>query len=83
MILYSTTTILLLSRETPISKREKLVRAMAYQQAVKSGKALADKEMQSLINDLFACAQPNTTAGGNPTYIEFKNDYLEKLFGRG
>ena len=56
---------------------------MAYQQAVKTGKSLTGKEMESLINDLFACTQPNITAGGNPTYIEFKNDYLEKLFGRG
>jgi len=71
------------SSDVKFSKREKLVRAMAYQQAVKSGKPLADKEMQSLINDLFSCRQPNITAGGNPTYIEFKNDYLEKLFGRG
>jgi DNA mismatch repair protein MutL len=71
------------SSEVKFSKREKLVRAMAYQQAVKSGKALTEKEMKSLTDDLFACMQPNTTAGGNPTYIEFKNEYLEKLFGRG
>ena len=71
------------SSEVKFSKREKLVRAMAYQQAIKMGKPLAEKEMKSLVDDLFACAQPNTTAGGNPTYIEFKNDYLEKLFGRG
>jgi DNA mismatch repair protein MutL len=71
------------SSEVKFSKREKLVRAMVYQQAVKSGQPLADKEMQSLVDDLFACAQPNSTAGGNPVYIEFKNDYLEKLFGRG
>ena len=71
------------SSEVKFSKREKLVRAMAYQQAVKNGKALAEKEMQGLISDLFACAQPNVTAAGNPVYIEFRNEYLEKLFGRG
>ena len=71
------------SSDVKFSKREKLVRAMVYQQAVKSGKSLAEKEMKSLINDLFECLQPNTTAGGNPTYIEFKNDYLERLFNRG
>jgi DNA mismatch repair protein MutL len=71
------------SSDVKFSKREKLIRAMTYQQAVKSGKILTQKEMQQLVNDLFACAQPNITAGGNPTYIEFKNDYLEKLFGRG
>ncbi|MEO6315428.1 MAG: DNA mismatch repair endonuclease MutL [Chitinophagaceae bacterium] len=71
------------SSDVKFSKREKLIRAMAYQQAVKSGKTLAQEEMESLVNELFACLQPNTTAGGHPTYIEFKNDYLEKLFGRG
>jgi DNA mismatch repair protein MutL len=71
------------SSDVKFSKREKLIRAMTYQQSVKNGRPLSQKEMESLINDLFACMQPNITAGGNPTYIEFKNDYLEKLFGRG
>ncbi|HTL10295.1 MAG TPA: DNA mismatch repair endonuclease MutL [Chitinophagaceae bacterium] len=70
------------SSDVKFSKREKLLRAMAYQQAVKAGQPLAPREMDAIIQDLFACAQPNTTVGGNPTYIEFKNDYLEKLFGR-
>jgi DNA mismatch repair protein MutL len=71
------------SSDVKFSRREKIIRAMAYQQSVKAGKYLSEKELRSLIADLFACAQPNTTAGGNPTYIEFKNDYLERLFGRG
>ncbi len=71
------------SSDVKFSKREKLVRAMAYQQSIKPGKTLAEKEMQVLLQDLFSCTQPNITAAGNPTYIEFKKDYLEKLFGRG
>jgi len=71
------------SSDVKFSKREKLIRAMTYQQSVKNGRALSQTEMESLINDLFACTQPNITAAGNPTYIEFKNDYLEKLFVRG
>jgi DNA mismatch repair protein MutL len=70
------------SSDVKFSRREKIIRAMAYQQSVKTGKYLSEKELKSLIADLFASAQPNTTAGGNPTYIEFKNDYLERLFGR-
>ncbi|MFT3932496.1 MAG: DNA mismatch repair endonuclease MutL [Chitinophagaceae bacterium] len=70
------------SSDVKFSKREKLVRSMAYQQSIKPGKQLVQKEMETLLNDLFACAQPNTTVSGNPTYIEFKNDYLEKLFDR-
>jgi DNA mismatch repair protein MutL len=70
------------SNDLKFSKREKLLRAMAWQQSIKIGKHLGLAEMQALISDLFACAQPNITASGNPTYIEFKMDYLEKLFSR-
>ena len=68
--------------EIRFSKREKLVRTMARQQAIKPGAALTEKEMQMLVDELFACAQHNITPGGDPTYIEFKKDYVERLFGR-
>jgi len=71
------------SSDVRYSKREKLVRAMAWQQSIKPGKTLGQKEIESLLQDLFSCSQPNITAGGNPTYIEFKIEYLEKLFGKG
>ncbi len=70
------------SSDVKFSKREKLVRSMALQHSIKPGKPLTEKEMRQLLTDLFACAQPNATAGGYPTYIEFKNSYLEKLFGK-
>ncbi|HET6253797.1 MAG TPA: DNA mismatch repair endonuclease MutL [Puia sp.] len=68
--------------EIRFSRREKLIRTMARQQAVKAGTALDEKEMRTLVNDLFACVQHNITPGGDPTFIEFKKDYVEKLFGR-
>ena len=46
------------------------------------GQALAQKEMQVLLEELFSCEVSNVTPGGNPTYIEFKQDYLERMFGR-
>lgn len=70
------------SSDLKFSKREKLIRSLAWQQAIKPGTALTEKEMRSLIDDLFKCKQSNVTAGGNPTYIEFKRDYLETLFKR-
>lgn len=70
------------STDLKFSKREKLIRSLAWQQAIKPGTALSEREMRTLINDLFACKQANVTAGGNPTYIEFKRDYLEQLFKR-
>jgi len=66
--------------EVKFSKREKIVRCMARQQAIKAGKALSEQEMENLIAQLFACDTPNLTPGGNPTYIEFKEDYIDRLF---
>lgn len=70
------------SSEIRFSKREILLRSVALQQAVKPGTPLGEKEMQTLVEDLFACAQPNSTPSGKPTYLEFKKEQLEKMFGR-
>ena len=66
--------------EMKFSKREKLIRTLAWQQSIKAGRQLNEKEMQALVNDLFHCIQPNMAPGGNPTYLEFKKDALEKMF---
>jgi DNA mismatch repair protein MutL len=71
------------SNEVKFSKREKLVRSLSRQQSVKSGVRLTEREMRQLVHDLFSCEQPNATADGSPTYIEFKQEQLEKMFGRG
>ncbi|HKC36508.1 MAG TPA: hypothetical protein VKB95_10620, partial [Chitinophagaceae bacterium] len=68
------------SNELKFSKREKLIRSLARQQAIKTGMRLTEKEMRQLLADLFACAQPNTTPDGNPTYLEFRQEQLEKMF---
>jgi DNA mismatch repair protein MutL len=70
------------STDLKFSKREKLLRSMALQQAIKTGITLSKKEMNMLIHDLFACAAPNITPNGKPTYMSFKKDELDKMFGR-
>jgi DNA mismatch repair protein MutL len=69
------------SPDLKFSKREKLVRSLAWQQSIKSGRQLNEKEMQSLVEELFKCKQPNSSPDGNPTYLEFKKEQLEKMFG--
>ncbi|MET0299453.1 MAG: DNA mismatch repair endonuclease MutL [Flavitalea sp.] len=64
------------------SKREKLIRTLAVQHAIKAGKHLTHQEMTTLINDLFETSQPNVNAAGAPTFIEFRKDYLEQMFKR-
>jgi DNA mismatch repair protein MutL len=70
------------SSDIKFSKREKLVRCMARQQAIKAGQPLTQKEMRTLIDELFACNTANITPTGSPTYMEFKEDYLDQMFGR-
>ena len=69
------------SNEVKFSKREKLIRSLARQQSIKTGTRLTEREMRQLVTDLFACEQSNITPDGNPTYLDFKQDQLEKMFG--
>ncbi|MEN9696867.1 MAG: mismatch repair endonuclease MutL [Bacteroidota bacterium] len=70
------------SGDIKFSKREKLIRCMARQSAIKAGQALSQKEMHGLIESLLACVTPNMTASGAPTYIDFKETYLDGLFSK-
>ncbi|HEX4875223.1 MAG TPA: DNA mismatch repair endonuclease MutL [Chitinophagaceae bacterium] len=70
------------SPEVKFSKREKLIRSLARQQAIKTGTRLTEREMRQLVSDLFACEQPNVSPDGNPAYLEFKQEQLERMFGK-
>jgi DNA mismatch repair protein MutL len=68
--------------EIKISNREKLIRSLAKQRAVKAGTRLSEKEMRHLGTDLFNCEVYNTAPDGNPTYLEFKQEQIERMFGQ-
>ena len=68
------------SSELKLSTREILIRTIARTQSIKVGKQLTETEMKTLINNLFACHTPNSTPNGKPTFIEFKREYIEKMF---
>jgi DNA mismatch repair protein MutL len=70
------------SIDLKFTKREKLLRSMALQQSIKAGSALTEREMKILVEDLFNCATPNITPNGKPTWLEFKKEELDKMFGR-
>jgi DNA mismatch repair protein MutL len=70
------------SADLKFSKREKLIRCMARQMAIKAGQNLGQKEMHGLIESLSVCDIPNNTASGAPTFIEFNQDYLDRLFSK-
>ena len=70
------------SNDVKFSKREKLLRSLALQQAVKSGTLMTKKEMHSLVEDLFRCAVPNVSPNGKPVFVEFRKTELDRMVGR-
>jgi DNA mismatch repair protein MutL len=70
------------SSDLKFSKREKLLRSMSLQQSIKTGTSLTQKEMKQLTEDLFMCDTPNATPTGKPTYMSFKKEEMDKMFGR-
>lgn len=71
------------SHELKHNRREQLVRSMARNNAIPKGKPLTPREMQNVIDELFACSMPNVSPGGSFTYISFKLQDLERMFERG
>lgn len=70
------------SIDLKFTKREKLLRSLALQQSIKPGASLTEKEMKVLVEELFNCSAPNITPNGKPTWLEFKKEELDKMFGR-
>jgi DNA mismatch repair protein MutL len=68
--------------ELKLSQRERLIRSVAKQRAIKTGTRLTGREVKQLLQDLFASAQPNAAPDGAPTYFHFSQDQLDKMFGR-
>lgn len=62
------------------TRRDHLLRNLAKQKAIKSNKLLTVKEMQNMIDRLFACSQPQVSPDGKPTYLTFQLEDLQKLF---
>jgi len=62
--------------------QENLARALAKRACIKSGQKLDRQEMQSLIDHLFACGNPNYTPDGRPTFFIFELNKIESYFTR-
>lgn len=53
-------------QELKLDKRDALARSMAKNSAIKAGTALGQQEMNTLIEELFACKTPNFSISGRP-----------------
>ncbi|TCC94376.1 DNA mismatch repair endonuclease MutL [Pedobacter frigiditerrae] len=53
-------------QELKLDKRDALARSMAKNSAIKGGTSLGQQEMNTLIEELFACKTPNFSISGRP-----------------
>ncbi len=68
--------------ELKLDTSENLARAMARSAAIRRGQRLEVSEMQMLINQLFACTQPERSPGGRACFLTYELEDLDELFSR-
>jgi DNA mismatch repair protein MutL len=61
-------------------QNDTIAKSMAKSLAIKSGKFLTQKEQENLVNNLFACKEPNVSPFQKPTFITISVDELDKKF---
>jgi DNA mismatch repair protein MutL len=69
-------------QELKLDKRDALARSMARTSAIKSGISLGQEEMNTLIEQLFACKTPNFSISGKPVIQTITLTELDKKFER-
>ncbi|MFA5072455.1 MAG: DNA mismatch repair endonuclease MutL [Nitrospirota bacterium] len=60
--------------------RDDLLSVLACHPAIKMHRKLSVREMESLIDDLFACRMPHSCPHGRPTIVRFSLQDLKKMF---
>ncbi len=63
-----------------LDKRLNLVRSLSCNMAIKPGNSLQKKEMNAMVDKLFACSVPDLSPGGKPVFKVVSIDEVEKLF---
>jgi len=63
-----------------IPKRENILRAFAKRASMQAKTFFSNEEMQSLIDELFACQQPNYTPDGKKIFMLLDTKMIEQLF---
>jgi DNA mismatch repair protein MutL len=69
-------------QELKLDKRDALARSMARNSSIKSGVALAQEEMNTLIEQLFACKSPNFSISGKPVIQTIGLTEIDKKFDK-
>jgi DNA mismatch repair protein MutL len=67
------------SSEIKLDKREKLIRTLAMQKAIPHGKKLNHQEIETLMQDLFRCEQPQLSPLGKKIFAKLSQHDIEKI----
>ena len=63
-----------------LSARENLARSLASRSSIRAGHVLGPTEARTLVDQLFACADPFTDPAGRPTMTRLASDEIERRF---
>ncbi len=66
--------------DSSFSQNDTIAKSMAKSLAVRTGTYLTEKEQENLLNNLFACKEPNVSPFLKPTFITMSVDDLDKKF---
>jgi DNA mismatch repair protein MutL len=66
--------------DSSFSQNDTIAKSMAKSLAVKTGMYLEEKEQENLVNNLFACKEPNVSPFQKPTFITLSVDDIDKRF---
>lgn len=72
-----------LQQEVPdssFSQNDRIAKSMARSLAVRTGTALTEKEQENMVNNLFACKEPDVSPFNKPTFITISVEDLDKRF---
>lgn len=68
--------------EFKLTKRENLALSLAKFASIKAGQKLTVEEMKGLLDQLFACENPNFSPSGKPIFVTYGLEDLNKQFQR-
>ncbi len=70
-------------QDLKLDKRDSLARSMARNSAIKAGTSLGQQEMNTLIEELFACKMPNFSISGKPVIETISLSEIGQRFDKG
>lgn len=66
--------------ENTYSPADRLAQTMASNMSIKTGESLTNEAMENLVDELFACKEPEITAAGKKIFINLSGDSLNSKF---